>query len=203
MIHRIRASRAARRDRAPEDVVRGLPWRVWTGKGWEKHDASEDPKAFVPNLADDTDNETIKSQLISISNNNSAQQSCSTSGSAGLEANCSSTNPAADHQKQQQQQEQQQQQPWFETQIECAICLCDFVKGDKVRVLPCHHIFHLDEVDEWLIQRKKLVSGQLQPQCRRQFLSFFTHVPLSPRAVRRAHTLCSHAHTDMVVVPDM
>ena len=47
-------------------------------------------------------------------------------------------------------------QPWFETQLECAICLSEFIKGDKVRVLPCLHIFHLSEVDEWLIQRKKL-----------------------------------------------
>ena len=46
---------------------------------------------------------------------------------------------------------------WFNTQVECAICLDEFVKGDRVRVLPCKHIFHLDEVDEWLIQLKKLV----------------------------------------------
>ena len=50
-------------------------------------------------------------------------------------------------------------QPWFESQLECAICLSEFVKGDKVRVLPCHHIFHLHEVDEWLIQRKKLARS--------------------------------------------
>jgi E3 ubiquitin-protein ligase RNF13/E3 ubiquitin-protein ligase RNF167 len=48
-------------------------------------------------------------------------------------------------------------QPWFESQVECAICLSEFAKGDKARILPCHHIFHLNEVDEWLIQRKKLV----------------------------------------------
>jgi E3 ubiquitin-protein ligase RNF13/E3 ubiquitin-protein ligase RNF167 len=30
-----------------------------------------------------------------------------------------------------------------------------------VRELPCQHIFHLDEVDEWLIQRKKLVRISL------------------------------------------
>ncbi|KIM71905.1 hypothetical protein PILCRDRAFT_93667 [Piloderma croceum F 1598] len=42
---------------------------------------------------------------------------------------------------------QPQEQAWYETQVECAICLSDFAKGDTVRVLPCHHIFHLDEVD--------------------------------------------------------
>lgn len=47
--------------------------------------------------------------------------------------------------------------PWCETQVECAICLSEFVKGDRVRELPCHHIFHLEEVDSWLINRKKVV----------------------------------------------
>jgi hypothetical protein len=48
--------------------------------------------------------------------------------------------------------------PWFETQLRCAICLEDFAKGDNVRVLPCEHIFHVDEIDDWLINRKKLVN---------------------------------------------
>lgn len=46
---------------------------------------------------------------------------------------------------------------WFASQTQCAICLGDFERGDRVRVLPCRHVFHLDEVDEWLITRKKLV----------------------------------------------
>jgi len=45
---------------------------------------------------------------------------------------------------------------WFSNQSECAICLSDFEKGDPVRILPCGHIFHREEVDTWLIQRKKL-----------------------------------------------
>ena len=45
LIHRIRAARAAQRDRATEEFVHRLPWRVWTGTGWEKHEgaADEDP----------------------------------------------------------------------------------------------------------------------------------------------------------------
>ncbi|KZT61793.1 transferrin receptor ectodomain, apical domain-containing protein [Calocera cornea HHB12733] len=47
---------------------------------------------------------------------------------------------------------------WFETQVECAICLSAFERGDRVRVLPCGHVFHIDEIDGWLVKQKKLVS---------------------------------------------
>ncbi|KZV78506.1 hypothetical protein EXIGLDRAFT_690018 [Exidia glandulosa HHB12029] len=45
---------------------------------------------------------------------------------------------------------------WFASQTQCAICLGDFERGDRVRILPCRHVFHLEEVDEWLITRKKM-----------------------------------------------
>ncbi|KAJ7044711.1 hypothetical protein C8F04DRAFT_1069269 [Mycena alexandri] len=127
MIHRVRAARAAQRDRAPEDVVHGLPWRVWTGSGWEKHEAGEDPYA--------EEGSASAAPLVDVA---STPPPASTSTPAPI----TTTEPAP--------------LPWFDTQLECAICLCDFERGDKVRVLPCHHIFHLAEVDEWLIQRKKL-----------------------------------------------
>ncbi|KAG1748570.1 hypothetical protein EDB19DRAFT_1893679 [Suillus lakei] len=40
LIHRIRMARAAQRDRAPETIVKSLPWRVWNGTGWEKHEGT-------------------------------------------------------------------------------------------------------------------------------------------------------------------
>jgi E3 ubiquitin-protein ligase RNF13/E3 ubiquitin-protein ligase RNF167 len=130
VIHRIRAAHAAQRERAPEDVVKSLPWRVWTGSGWEKHEGTPldkpDQNAISHSPADNVDVEL--GENLPPNPTTSAQ-----------------TNEDEDP-------------VWFDTQVECAICLDEFAKGDRVRVLPCKHIFHLDEVDEWLIQLKKLVS---------------------------------------------
>jgi hypothetical protein len=41
---------------------------------------------------------------------------------------------------------------------ECAICMEAFVRGDSVRILPCGHVFHKFECDEWLLKWRKLVS---------------------------------------------
>ncbi|KAH9969741.1 hypothetical protein BC827DRAFT_1162454 [Russula dissimulans] len=121
VIHRIRAAHAAQRERAPEDVVKSLPWRVWTGSGWEKH---EDQSVGPVAPSDSIDVELGQTRA---------------------------TNPTTSAQT-----DEDEDPAWFNTQVECAICLDGFVKGDRVRVLPCKHIFHLDEVDEWLIQLKKL-----------------------------------------------
>ena len=140
LIHRIRAARAARRDRAPEDVVHNLPWQVWTGNGWEKHD-NADHESPVSASSVEMDLEQGVLAKAPIVDNDGAKLSTIEDASTSLDNKLLKN------------------QPWFESQLECAICLSEFVKGDKVRVLPCHHIFHLDEVDEWLIQRKKLVRS--------------------------------------------
>ncbi|KAF8158197.1 hypothetical protein B0H34DRAFT_707817 [Crassisporium funariophilum] len=152
LIHRVRAARAAQRDRAPEDIVRNLPWRVWTGTGWEKHEGGEDSNSVPDVLPIEADIEegTSPKDVSGVDEDSTpADKTASTS--------IPVPTPTI--------------QPWFESQLECAICLSEFAKGDKVRVLPCHHIFHLHEVDEWLIQRKKLC-----PVCK-------ADVTLPPRAL--------------------
>jgi E3 ubiquitin-protein ligase RNF13 len=140
LIHRIRAARAAQRERAPEDIVRRLPWRVYTGTGWEKHEGDE-PVCDSPCVrSSDVDLEEGRRNI------EVAPLERGSSPTAGSDA---STSDGLIH------------HPWFETQLECAICLTEFAKGDRVRVLPCQHIFHLSEVDEWLIHRKKLVGISL------------------------------------------
>ena len=140
MIHRVRAARAAQRERAPEDVVKCLPWRVWTGTGWEKH------SGIFPGLGNiDDDGVTPDCKLPSTSDQADLQPPAAPTDPSTSQVPPSPTHPVPD-------------QPWFEAQRDCAICLSSFVKGDYVRVLPCQHLFHLDEVDSWLIHRKKLVS---------------------------------------------
>ncbi|KAG6334063.1 hypothetical protein ID866_5026 [Astraeus odoratus] len=120
LIHRVRMARAAQRDRAPEHLVKSLPWRVWNGTTWEKHEGSP------PDLHPPTASSTIDLE------SGGSQPSSSHEATGALPI------------------------PWYESQVECVICLSEFAKGDRVRELPCHHIFHLDEVDNWLINRKKL-----------------------------------------------
>ncbi len=140
LIHRIRAARAAQRERAPEDIVRRLPWRIYTGDGWEKHEGGE-PVHDTPAIrSSEVDLEEGIPPTEEIAPHEAPTP---TAGSDDASTSHPTKEPS--------------EQPWFESQLECAICLSEFAKGDKVRVLPCHHIFHLSEVDEWLIQRKKLV----------------------------------------------
>lgn len=115
-VHRVRAARAAQRDRAPEEIVKNLPSRIWTGTGLEKSGDVPDP----------------------------APQDVDLERNAEPPGGGSSRRPV-------------ETVPWHELQFECAICLSNFVKGETVRVLPCQHIFHIDEVDAWLIHGKKLV----------------------------------------------
>eukprot|EP00884_Botryococcus_braunii_P017635 jgi/Botrbrau1/4555/Bobra.60_2s0042.1 len=58
------------------------------------------------------------------------------------------------------------------TRHTCAICIEDYREGEKLRVLPCKHRFHMECIDQWLSARKPLC-----PICKWNALE-----PFSPRA---------------------
>jgi E3 ubiquitin-protein ligase RNF13/E3 ubiquitin-protein ligase RNF167 len=121
---------------------------VYTGKGWEKHEGDEPVK----------DTPSLRSSDVDLEEGMPLAEGTQESQSPALRSTGVSDDPSPSHPT-----KEPDEQPWFESQLECAICLSEFTKGDKVRVLPCQHIFHLSEIDEWLIQRKKLVRPDQHP----------------------------------------
>jgi hypothetical protein len=37
--------------------------------------------------------------------------------------------------------------------LSCSVCTDDFVESEKVRILPCGHIYHQHCIDPWLLER--------------------------------------------------
>lgn len=136
LFHRVRQVRAERRDRAPEAVVQSLPCWVWAGAGEMVRPSELDPNdGAAKNGLDQRAADTSKQGEVGVGERHSST-------SFALNSACRASGARLP--------------PWFLGQTECAICLSSYVNGDLVRVLPCNHIFHQEEIDGWLIQRKKL-----------------------------------------------
>lgn len=54
----------------------------------------------------------------------------------------------------------------------CCICLDDYVLGEKLRILPCDHAYHMKCIDPWLLKNKRVC-----PQCRKKVFATGDVVP--------------------------
>mmetsp|Transcript_21322 Transcript_21322/g.29890 ORF Transcript_21322/g.29890 Transcript_21322/m.29890 type:complete len:574 (-) Transcript_21322:3803-5524(-) len=77
------------------------------------------------------------------------------------------------------------------TQHHCVICLEEFKNGDRLRVLPCNHLFHMGCIDKWL-------SGSLSYQeC---FTSGCPTCKKTPTIIDAGSVSCDSKHSEGVQV---
>ncbi|XAO22033.1 hypothetical protein I312_100796 [Cryptococcus bacillisporus CA1280] len=189
-IHRFRVARQREAERAPAMVVLSLPERVWTPDiVWEKDDdSSEAPGSPSPegeerslltdehvvhdsqrhSVNDPTDADPsqthppppihpsfISPPLLPSLTENNPSFSPTLLAHPPLPSSTNNAGPSRDSKK-----HKRPTRRYF-SKDECAICMDAFEKGDIVRILPCGHVFHKEECDEWLMKWRKLC-----PTCR-------------------------------------
>lgn len=139
-----------------------LPERVWSPDiVWEKDDDSDSDKEasatglpVTSKVAPDSSAAPVEvvADESAISDSAVAEQS-DFAADDEAEPPVSLPKPARRHGKQRRKSKR------YYSKDECAICMDNFQKGEIVRILPCGHVFHKDECDEWLLKWRKLVSN--------------------------------------------
>jgi len=138
-------------------VVLSLPERIWTPDiVWEKDDSSSDPDSPTPTQSPKSTRPPFISMHSSFS---TAIGTGSTlpppppiSASEVADSESSTSVALAKPVKVRRKSQK------YYSKDECAICMDSFHRGEVVRILPCGHVFHKDECDEWLMKWRKLVS---------------------------------------------
>lgn len=80
------------------------------------------------------------------------------------------------------------------TSATCAICLDDYNVGDKIRVLPCRHKFHMFCVDSWLTSWRTFC-----PVCKRDVATTITNPPATERTPLLSSTPASVASSSSLL----
>ncbi|ORX37580.1 hypothetical protein BD324DRAFT_622508 [Kockovaella imperatae] len=188
-IHRIRVARQREAERAPPMVVLSLPERIWTPDIiWEKDSDTESTlsspstptpqksssrrpfqhsqassrsinAAIVPPPPPISSSEVVPAppeaiDMITSSRPKRAHISPSAMAGSGSGFGTGTTRTKA------RTKSGVSAKKYF-SKDECAICMDSFQRGEIVRILPCGHVFHKDECDEWLMKWRKLC-----PTCR-------------------------------------
>lgn len=79
-------------------------------------------------------------------------------GTSGIVVETLPAEEPADHPPHRRRGKERRKSKRYYSKDECAICMENFSRGEIVRILPCGHVFHKDECDEWLLKWRKLVS---------------------------------------------
>lgn len=201
-LHHLRTARQRRKERATPSAVEALEVRTWQADGWEKEDSLRSSGTSVGG-DDETDEDNGATSSSSADRDSlrpppaNHQQAAPGSGrrpfgsprpaaprpgdsadrlQSLLRSSSSRTDPSSSTSDQRQVSPADLRPRHFYNTAECAICLDPFKKGDQVRILPCGHLFHVDEVDQWLKGWKKVC-----PVCKADITK-----PQAPRRKRDA-----------------
>jgi hypothetical protein len=163
-------------NRAPPTVVLSLPERVWGPDiVWEKDDSESDkdeasqqggdddgakpqPKASDDSAETALDGPPKASDLTETHAVQGDSDVTTRSADADDEADADTATPVTTQPPRRRGKERRKSKRYY-SKDECAICMDNFHKGEIVRILPCGHVFHKDECDEWLLKWRKLVRS--------------------------------------------